>query len=243
MALMAPRAGVGPRAFAMPRNRSGVWNYEGNSNQAFLGVSSEQAEGGPGAKVTRISDKSAAEKSGLKVGDVITRVDEIAIDGPESLSEAIHKYKPEDKVTLTIKRDGKEQKISATLGKTAGAMVYGFNMPDNMPDLEQLAPLHGGGYSFSFGGPRLGIKAQDTEDGKGVKVLDVDDESAAGKSGIKEGDIITRFDGKDVNSATELAELAQAAKGKPSIKVSVTRDGKSQEMEIKIPKRLKTANL
>ena len=99
-------------------------------------------------------------------------------------------------------------------------------------------------YGYSYGArPRLGIKAQDTEDGKGVKVLEVGDESAAEKAGIEEGDIITKFDGKDVNSATDLAEIARASKDKPSIKVSVIRDGKTKEIDIRIPKKLKTADL
>ena len=91
--------------------------------------------------------------------------------------------------------------------------------------------------------PKLGIKAQDTEEGKGVKVLDVADESLAEKAGIKEGDIITEFDGKTINSADDLAEAAQDAREKSSMKVQLTRDGKSQTIEIKIPKKLKTANL
>ena len=43
---------------------------------------------------------------------------------PESLSEAIHKYKPEDKVTVTFKRDGKEQKVTACLGR--GKLAQGL---------------------------------------------------------------------------------------------------------------------
>lgn len=224
-------------------------DWSGNSKRAFLGVTTEKPDkdGVEGAQIHEISKGSAAAKVGLQVGDIITRVDEIAIDGPESLSEAIHKYKPESKVTLTLKREGKEQKITAILGKAP--MVTSRNFY-NVPDMKnfnfdyKVAP-HVYGYGNSFGGakPRLGIKAQDTEDGKGVKVLEVGDESAAEKAGVKEGDIITRFDGKEVNSATELVELARASKDKSSIKVNLIRDGKAQELDVKIPKKLKTADL
>jgi len=237
------------------RNHGGGWNFDGDvwsgsSKKAFLGVTTEKPDkdGEEGAQIHEVSKGSAAFKVGLKVGDIITRVDEIRIDGPESLSEAIHKYKPEDKVTLTFKRDGKEQKMTVILGKApmmSATKIY--KMPD-MPDMKdfnyeyKMAPR---AYGYSYGGakPRLGIKAQDTEDGKGVKVLEVGDESAAEKAGIKEGDIITRFDGKEVNSATELVELAHASKDKSSIKVSLIRDGKAQELEVRIPKKLKTADL
>jgi serine protease Do len=90
---------------------------------------------------------------------------------------------------------------------------------------------------------KFGIRAQDAEDGKGVKVLDVDDESTAAKAGIKEGDVITRFDGKDLNSVTALTEAARAAKDKISVKVTIIRDGKAQEIEVKVPRRLRTADL
>jgi len=70
---------------------------------------------------------------------------------------------------------------------------------------------------------KFGIRAQDAEDGKGVKVLDVDDESTAAKAGIKEGDVITRFDGKDLNSVTALTEAARAAKDKISVKVEAIK--------------------
>jgi serine protease Do len=231
------------------RNHGGGWNFNGDvwsgsSNRAFLGVTTEKPDndGEEGAQIREISKGSAAAKVGLKVGDIITRVDEIGIDGPESLSEAIHKYKPESKVTLTIKRDGKEQKITAVLGKAPGISTYKIPDMKNFNYDYKMAPR---AYGYSYGGakPRLGIKAQDTDEGKGVKVLEVGDESAAEKAGIKEGDVITRFDGKEVNSATELAELARASKDKSNIKVSVIRDGKTQELEVRIPKKLKTADL
>jgi serine protease Do len=227
-----------------------VWS--GSSNRAFLGVTTESVtrDGEKGAEIREISKGSAAFKAGLKQGDVITRVDEIKVEGPQSLADAIHKYKPEDKITLTFKRDGKEQKMTIPLGKAPGATVGSlYKMPNmnfnfdngsgayNYPGAPRV-------YGYSYGAkPRLGIKAQDTEDGKGVKVLEVGDESAAEKAGMEEGDIITKFDGKDVNSATDLAELARASKDKPSIKVSIIRDGKTKEIDIKIPRKLKTADL
>jgi serine protease Do len=231
------------------RNGSGGWNYDGDmmkrgTNRAFLGVTSQKMESEEGAKVTVVSKGSAAEKAGLRTGDLITKVDEIRVDGPGTLSEAVRKYKPEDKVTLTIKREGKEQKVTVVLGKMKTAQAYSFQMPDgqnfNFDYKGMEAPR---AMIWNAGQPRLGIKAQDTEEGKGVKVLDVDDESPADKAGIKEGDIITRFDGTEVNSATQLSELARASKDKGMFKVSVLRDGKPQELEVRIPKKLKTANL
>ena len=119
--------------------------------------------------------------------------------------------------------------------------MYNFQMPD-MPEIPrvempgELRMLYGNSLKF-------GIRAQDAEDGKGVKVLDVDDGSTAAKAGIKEGDVITRFDGKDINSVTALTETAYAAKEKVSVKVTIVRDGKAQEIDVKVPRLLRTADL
>jgi serine protease Do len=53
--------------------RDGGWNYKGElaeANHAFLGVSSNKASGG-GAEINDVTKESAAEKIGLKKGDVI----------------------------------------------------------------------------------------------------------------------------------------------------------------------------
>ncbi|HEV3250199.1 MAG TPA: PDZ domain-containing protein, partial [Puia sp.] len=193
-----------------------------------------------------VTKGSAAEKIGLKKGDVILRIDEIKIDGQEDLVEAIHKYKPLDKVVVTYLREGKELKSTAVLGRTRSADTRVFNYRFDGPDMKDFKlAFPRGGYPFAWneGRPRLGIRAQDTEDGKGAKVLDVDGESPAKKAGIMEGDIITQFEGKEVNSAETLANLARENKEKYSLKLKLNRDGKSQEVEVKIPKKLKTANL
>jgi serine protease Do len=230
-----------------PFRGGGGWSYSGDdfsdSKTAFLGVSSEKDEK-EGVEIQEVTKGSAAEKAGLKKGDIITKIDEMKIEDPEKLTETIRKHKPEDKIVVTYKRDGKEQKTTATLGKfswkyAGSGSNYNFKMPDMNFDFEP----HGGVNIWGHNGPKIGIKAQDTEDGKGVKVLDVDDESAAAKAGIKEGDIITQFDGKEINSANQLAEVAQAAKTKSSVKIKLNRGGKIQDAEIKIPKKLRTADL
>ena len=227
--------------------RGGTWNHEGdlfNDNVAFLGVSTEESENG--AKVITVTDESAAEKAGLKKGDVIKRINETKVEDHEDLSKAIGKMKPEDKVKITYLRDGSEKTVTATLGKRK-TMVYGFNQGSDNFHFE--APrmdlnFEGLDHVYTYGGKgRLGIRAQDTEDGKGVKVLDVDEGSAADKAGIQKNDIITEFEGEDVNSAEELAEAARDAREKSSLKVKLNRGGSSKTVEVKIPRKLKTSNL
>jgi serine protease Do len=235
------------------RGQGGTLSFGGDHDLlregAILGVYTEKDKDVKGAIIEKVSEGSAADKAGLKENDVIKKVDDENIDDPEDLTKLISKHKPEDKITITYERGGKTNKTEATLGKRKGGALSlraapQFDMP-NMPNFNfdwkdgDFAPR-----MYSYGGkPRLGIKAQDTEDGKGVKVLSVDDESAAEKAGIQDDDIITEFDGKKVNTAEELANAAKEAKDKAAVKITFNRNGKSQTVEVKTPKKLKTATL
>ncbi len=202
------------------------YNQDGMSfggNKAVLGVTSDKE--GSGAKITTVTKESAAEKAGLKVGDIIKKINDAVIDDSNDLYSVIGKYKPEDKVTITYLRDGKENTTTATLTK-AKTISWG------------------NGDSFSWSRkPRIGLQIQDVEEGNGVKVLDVDEETPAAKAGLKEDDIITEIDGKDLKNVDEFKTKTQELKEGDTIKVTYKRNGKSATADIKIPKKLKTANL
>ncbi|WP_207512169.1 PDZ domain-containing protein [Longitalea luteola] len=212
---------------------------------AMLGVFTEKDKDVKGAIIQKVTEGSAADKAGLKENDVIKKVNDEVIDSPEDLSKVIGKHKPEDKVTITYERSGKSAKTEATLGKRKGNVIMGGPHEFQMPNFNfDWKDGDFGPRAFSYGGrPRLGIKAQDTEEGKGAKVLSVDDESPAEKAGIQEDDVITEFDGKKVNSAEELASAARESKDKAAVKITFNRNGKSQTVEVKTPKKLKTATL
>jgi serine protease Do len=211
-------------------------------NQAFLGVSSRKAEKG-GATVLEVTKGSPAEKAGIKKGDIITKVNDSKIESPESLFETIHNFKPGDKVKIFFTREGKELNVMATLDKSDQLMPkhYNYNYNFKMPPMPDMDNMHMGPWGPKA--PKLGIKAQDTEDGKGVNILEVEDSSAAAKAGLKKGDIMLQFDGAEINSTNELIDQLQESRQKSTIKVRILRSGSTQEIEIKIPRKLKTAEL
>ena len=246
-----PRTRAGGQSFNWDSG-DGMSMYHVEEDRAMLGVVTEDAEGG--VKVTEITDESAAKKAGIKEGDIITKIGDTKIEDPDQLSEAVRKHKPGEKVTVTLLRDKKEQKVTAELGKWKGVSSFSYGPGQNfkmeMPDYEILAPkiqamprMRGQAWSYSGGAPRLGLSVQDTDDGKGVKVIDVDDESNAAKAGLKENDIITNFNGTEVNGADEVAKLVKENKDKPTISLKIKRDGKVQTVEVKMPRKLKTADL
>lgn len=225
-----------------------------DEDRAMLGVTTEKVNAG--VEVQEVTKGSGAEKMGLKKGDIITKIDDKKIESPDDLSAEVRKHKPGDKVNVTYLRDKKEMKGSAELTKWKGVTVFnagpgGFQL--DLSDLNELntqlgklAPLNGLGQNWSWsasGGPKLGMSVQDAEDGKGVKVLKVTSDGSAAKSGIKEDDLITEIDGKAVNSADEVANIVRKSREKVSLSVKLLRAGKPQTIDLKIPRRLKTANL
>lgn len=209
------------------------------TNTAMLGVMTNKDD--MGAKITDVTDGSAAAKAGLKEGDVITKVNEDKISGPDDLYKAVGKYKPDDKITITYLRDGKTMTANATLDKSKDVRVYSWNSPDNNLDLKNFGPRN---FSFSWDNkPRIGISAQDTEDGNGVKVLDIDDDSPASKAGLKEDDIITQVNGKAIKSTDDLRESVKDIKQGDTVKVTFKRNNQTQTVDVKMPKDLKTIDL
>lgn len=238
---------------------SGFWSGDDVESRAFLGVTTETVD--EGAKITNVSKESAAEKAGLKEGDIITRVGDKKVEGPESLYDIISDKKPKDDVTIYYKRDGKESSAKTVLGerKGLGTTAYSFSGPDGLArtyTIPRLAPgvqslpkteAWGDAYEgFNYSFPRqkkLGLRIQDTEEGNGVKVLGTDTDSPAEKAGLKKDDIVTEIAGKKVSNTDEAREQLMEAQEKSSYNIKAKRNGNEMSFDIKIPKKLKTANL
>jgi serine protease Do len=224
-----------------------------DENKAMLGVTTTKAD--EGVQIQSITKESAAEKAGLKENDIITKVDDKKIEEPDDLSAAIQKHKPGEKVTITYLRDKKEAKVTAELTKWKGVTSWGlggdnkFKMDMGAMHFDKVMPrvtTPGGKYPYSYttgGTPKLGLSVQDTDDGKGVKVIGVDTEGNAAKSGIQKDDVITEVDGKAINNADDIVKVMKESKEKVSVMFKLQRSGKTQNVEVKIPRKLKTTTL
>jgi serine protease Do len=232
--------------FNAPAFKSGDWNmFQNNfgkdikSNKALLGVMTEKTD--EGAKITDVTDESPASKAGLKEGDIITKLNDDKIEDGDDLYKAVGKYKPEDKVTVTYKRDGKEATVAVTLQKNSELRIYGLNSGNNF-NLRVSPDIAVRGYAMR-GKPRMGAQVQDTEDGKGVKVLHVEDESPVDKAGIQEDDIITTVNDKPITSVDDLKAAVKDGKEGDTFKVTYLHGTETKTVTVKYPKELKTTNL
>lgn len=98
-----------------------------NSNRGYLGIEMKLAaltDGG--AEIDKVSPGGAAEKAGLKKGDVVRRVDGKAVADFTALRELLNDYRPGQRVTLGVRRKGEDLDIPATLaGPPAGSANRG----------------------------------------------------------------------------------------------------------------------
>jgi putative serine protease PepD len=92
---------------------------------ARLGIGVEDAASGQGAQITdgakisQVSNGSAASNAGLRAGDVITKVDGHLITSSDGLVAIIRSYRPGDQVTVTYERGGDAHTVRATLDSDA----------------------------------------------------------------------------------------------------------------------------
>ena len=127
---------------------------------------------------------------------------------------------------------------TAILSPSGGSVGIGFATPSAtlMPIIEQLQ---------KFGETRrgwLGVRIQNVDEtiaeslglGKprGALVAGVDDKGPGKPAGIKAGDVIIKFDGKDVKDSRELPKIVAATPVGREVGVIVVRGGKEQELKV-----------
>jgi putative serine protease PepD len=115
--------------FAIPINK--VWPVVQQMRKgitpthARLGVSVTDAQSNnglmTGAGVESVNAGSAAQKAGLKRGDVITAVNGQPVSGSESLVATIRGFRPGDTVTLTVLSNNSRHEVKVTLGSDNGS--------------------------------------------------------------------------------------------------------------------------
>jgi serine protease Do len=85
------------------------------------------------------------------------------------------------------------------------------------------------------GGAVLGVTLKETK--KGLAVEEVSKDSGAEKAGMKKGDILTDIAGKPVKEIAALGKLLGEMKSGTDVKVTLLRDGKKTELDVKLSAR------
>ena len=149
-----------------------------------------------GIYVAGVVEGGAASEVGIRKGDVITEIDSVKIVAPTTLTEQISKHRPNDKISLVVKRGDKVKHFEVVLRNKAGKAEL---LAKNSVDVIEVL----GGTFVNIDertAKRFDIKG-------GVQVQSVKSGGLLAKARVREGFIITHINDRAVGSITELMAL------------------------------------
>jgi serine protease Do len=168
-----------------------------------------------GVIVSQVEPGSAAERAGLKSGDVITALNGAEIIDSNSFRNRIASTSPGTNVTLSIQRGGAAQQIQATLGEFTPQKAA-TEQDDNSPDTnnEETGKLGLGIQPLTPGlANQLGIDNKT----QGLVVTQVDPAGPAADAGIQQGDVIEQVNQQPVRSAADVRAALQRSGTRPAL--------------------------
>ncbi len=135
-----------------------------------------------GVYVATVSEDGAASAAGIRKGDVIVAIDGVKIDNASAVQEQIAKHRPNDKVKITVKRDGAVKLFDVTLRNKAGKTEL-----ITREAVDVTAALGG---KFRDAGTKL---CQELEIKGGVQVVGIKSNGILARARVKEGFVITHI--------------------------------------------------
>jgi serine protease Do len=209
-----------------------------------------------GALVKSVEADSPAAKAGLKTDDVIVRFQSETIHTAAQLARLVRETPAGRTVALEVTRAGAVQKLSATVAERKSPLreirEWNFKMPE-IPEIPEFhfempevpMPPDVPRLMWRSRGPRkLGIEYQEIgdqlakyfklADETGVLVTRVEEDSPAGKAGMKAGDVILKIGASAVKDGEALRDAMRKAEAGQEIAVTVQREGRSVELKVKI---------
>lgn len=216
-----------------------------NDNKALLGVLTGKNE--KGAIIREIMKGTPAEKAGLKVDDIITAINGVAISSAEELTREVGKYMPYNKISITYLRNQQTENTTAILATNDRAANRNYQFIDTMvfkiDDMFKMLPLDRNEWAPKPRKLQLGVGIQDMENGKGVKITSVTENSPAALAGIKKDDVILSVNGTALTDINDLRRTLNDTKEGDKWKIEYERGNKKSSTEVVFPKKLKTADL
>lgn len=184
-----------------------------------------------GALVDHVTSDSPAEKAGLKKGDFIIAVNGASIRDHNQLMNLVAAYKPNTVISLQLIRDGSTKSFQVKLGQR----------PENLSLAEETE-----GESQPAGNFHLGMMLEDITDdlqeeyglesASGVVVTGVETGSAAGKEGIRPGDVIREINRKAVYSVEEVRRVLEKNKTGDMVLLQIARQRGNFFVALKVEK-------
>ncbi len=154
-----------------------------------------------GVLVEDFSDRSSAKAAGIQTGDLITAINNIPIRTFAELQNQLNRYRPGDRVAVSIERDGSERTFNVELKNEEGST-------DVLRSTDVVNTL---GVTFNTitdqRKKQLGISS-------GIEVASVDSDGLFRKEGINKGFIIMRVNNSPVNSEDDFTKIVAATRNR-----------------------------
>lgn len=176
----------------------------GTVQRAFIGVSIRDIDAKfaeekslktlSGVYVSGLSENGSAETAGISIGDVITKVESIPVSNVAELQEQIGKFRPGDKVNVSLVRDNKELTLPVLLKNKEGNVgIIKKEKPVEKPVLAL-----GASFEQVTKEEMNRLKIQN-----GVRISKLGNGKLA-SAGLREGFIITSIDKKKINTLEDV---------------------------------------
>ena len=186
-----------------------------------------------GVLVSNVRGGSAADKAGIKRGDIITAINGEKIEDSNVLRNKVASTTPGTSINLTVLRDGKEQQLTATLDEfnVEEAKRDNANPSDNRnaPQGRQNGKL---GLSLQPITPEISRQLELPDNSGGLVVTDVDPNGAAAAEGIARGDVILEINRQQVNSVDDVQSALDRSGDRP-ILLLINRRGQTIYMTVR----------
>jgi S1-C subfamily serine protease len=225
---------------------------KGKVERGWMGVGiGEDPEGR--TVIGTVDKDSPAELAKLRPGDVVLKIGDKDVPGPDVLAAEIRRKKPGQDVTLKIERDGQPLDVKIKLGELAE--VDAFKEMDvrfpglfgNVPPNVAVKPKPGAPQPFEWSVETrkyIGVYCNElnrelaehfgVKEGTGLLVSRLTEGGPAEKAKVKIGDVIVKVDGKRIGTVNELLDVVQAKEKGAKIKLEIVRDGKTTSLDVEV---------
>ena len=149
-----------------------------------------------GAYVAGVVEGGSASEAGIRKGDVILDIDGVKINDNATLSEQIGRRRPNDKVKLSVKRDGAVKQIEVTLRNKAGKTEL-----MTKEDVDVVEVLGG---KFADAGTKL---CRELDIKGGVQVVGIKADGILARARVKQGFVITHINDRPVYSVADMQRM------------------------------------
>ena len=167
-----------------------------------------------GVIVNSVVPGGAAERAGIRQGDVITALDGSAVNNTNAFRNHIAASAPGTEVTLTVLRDNREQKIRATLGEFKPQTDQPEAGSDARPGATGQGKL---GLSVIPLTPEIASELGLRAGTQGVVIDSVDPAGPGGAAGLTRGDVIQEVNRQAIRSAADLGAAIDRNGAKPAL--------------------------